>query len=694
LSRRRAEGGDHFPERCRRGAGGAGRDAASSSQAREDLRRLADEQAALRRVATLVARGVPGSEVFAAVTEEVAWLFGADFAGMSRYESDDTRIVVARWPKDLDHLRVDTRLPIFDGVNLARLVMQTGQPARIDDWDATSGASADIIRELGVRSSVGSPIVVGGRLWGVLSVDSRRLNAFPRDTERRLASFAELVATAVANTQVRADLGRLADEQAGLRRVATLVAEGTSPGEVFAALAREIGLVLGLPLVGMFRYEGDGSVTVVGAMGEHPFRPGSNWPVGGGGMAAVVRGSGRAVRVESGVGGEGVGFGMGVAAPIVVDGQVWGVVCAGAAGRGVVVPVDGERRLSEFTALVATAISNAQAREDLRRLADEQAALRRLATLVAQDAEPRVVFDAVCEETGRVLGASSVELACVGADGVSVMMAGWRAGDGGGVGVGSEVAAAVVVEGRVWGALSAAGGRDRLRAGTEVRLAGFAELIATAVSNAAARAELVDSRVRIVEAADEQRRRVVRDLHDGAQSRLIHTVIALERARGQEGVPVGVREFVEEGLMHAHAAIGELRDLAHGIHPAMLTHNGLAAAVEVLGDRAPVVVRVDIPGERYPMAVESAAYFVAAEALTNVVKYADASLVAITATRTAGRLRLVVEDDGVGGAVLQPGAGLAGVGDRLAALDGELSIDSPPGGGTRIRADIPLPAAQ
>jgi signal transduction histidine kinase len=227
-----------------------------------------------------------------------------------------------------------------------------------------------------------------------------------------------------------------------------------------------------------------------------------------------------------------------------------------------------------------------------------------------------------------------------------------------------------------------------------VRLAGFAELIATAVSNAAARAELVDSRVRIVEAADEQRRRVVRDLHDGAQSRLIHTVIALERARGQEGVPVGVREFVEEGLMHAHAAIGELRDLAHGIHPAMLTHNGLAAAVEVLGDRAPVVVRVDIPGERYPMAVESAAYFVAAEALTNVVKYADASLVAITATRIAGRLRLVVEDDGVGGAVLQPGAGLAGVGDRLAALDGELSIDSPPGGGTRIRADIPLPAAQ
>jgi signal transduction histidine kinase len=402
--------------------------------------------------------------------------------------------------------------------------------------------------------------------------------------------------------------------------------------------------------------------------------------------------------------------------------------------------MDAERRLSQFTALVATAISNSQAREDLSQLAHEQAALRRLATLVAQAAEPRVVFDAVCEETGRLLGASSVNLDRFTADGLDVTMAGWSvrevhvpagtrmALDGDSVrslvrdtaaparfdsyehasgelgdlirrlGIRSEVGAPVVVEGRVWGALVAASdGPDQLPAGTELRLAGFAELIATAISNGAARSELLASRVRIVEAADEQRRRVVRDMHDGAQSRLIHTVIALERAQvhaqAYDDVAPEVRELVEEGLMHARSAINELRELAHGIHPAILTNKGLAAAIEVLADRTPLPVELDIPDERFPNAVESAAYFVAAEALTNVVKYARASTARIEGARTPAGLRLVVEDDGVGGARRAPGGGLAGLGDRVAALDGVLAIDSPPGGGTRIRAEIPVPTA-
>jgi signal transduction histidine kinase len=144
--------------------------------------------------------------------------------------------------------------------------------------------------------------------------------------------------------------------------------------------------------------------------------------------------------------------------------------------------------------------------------------------------------------------------------------------------------------------------------------------------------------------------------------------------------------------MHARLAIGELRELAHGIHPAILTHGGLAAAVEVLADNTPLPVQLGIAEERYPTPVESAAYFVAAEALTNVVKYARASTARVSATRTAAGLHLVVEDDGVGGAERAMGGGLAGLGDRLAALDGVLGIDSPPGGGTRISADIPLQA--
>jgi signal transduction histidine kinase len=542
---------------------------------------------------------------------------------------------------------------------------------------------------------------------------------------------------------VRQDRRRLADEQAALRRVAALVAEGVTPAEVFAAVAREVAVVLKLPAAGIYRYEPDGTATMVGSSGELAFAPGTNWPLDGPSPPSLVRGTGRPARIDdyadvAGAIGEAAARGgvkAAVGVPIVVDGELWGIVAAGA-DRRELLPPDAERRLGQFTALVAAAISNSQAREDLRRLADEQAALRRLATLVARAAEPQVVFDAVCEETGRLLGACSVTLARSASDGVNRAIASWserdphaRPGqrlprdrdgvmtlvrdtaapgrfesDGGAptpsadgarrLGVRSSVGAPVVVEGRVWGALIAARvGPDRLPAGTEHRLASFAELIATSVSNAAARSELVASRVRIVEAADEQRRRVVRDLHDGAQERLVHAIIALQRAHDGDDVPPHVRSLVEQGVTHVRSAIGELRELAHGIHPEILTQRGLAAALQPLADRAPLLVEIEILDERYPAPVESAAYFVTAEALTNVAKYARASTARITGTRTPAGLSLVVEDDGVGGAKRTPGRGLAGLRDRLAALDGVLTVDSPLGGGTRIRAEIPLGAA-
>jgi signal transduction histidine kinase len=564
---------------------------------------------------------------------------------------------------------------------------------------------------------------------------------FSDRADDRVADFTSAVATAISHSQAREDLRRLADEQAALRRVATLVAEGATPEEVFAAVAREVALVLRLPLVGMYRYEPDGTVTAIGSFGAHPFQPGTNWPLDGPTGASLVRRTGRPARVEdyaaiSGTLAEAAaraGFRSGVSTPIVVDGEVWGVVAACTDQRQPL-PADAERRLSQFTALVATAISNTQAREDLRLLADEQAALRRLATLVAQGAEPNVVFDAVCQETGRVLGARSVNLAHFTSDGSNLTMAGWSvravhvpAGtrlplqgdsvstlvrdtaapgrfdsyDGASgeladllrrLGIRSEVGAPVVVQGRVWGVLIAASdGPDPLPHDTEHRLGNFAELIATAVSNAAARSELVASRVRIVEAADEQRRRVVRDLHDGAQQRLVHTIFVLQRAHDHADLPPDLRQLLDSGLTHAHAAISELRELAHGIHPAILTHDGLAPAIRALADRAPLPVEVEIPRERYPAPVESVAYFVAAEALTNVAKYARSSTARITATRTPAGLRLVVEDDGAGGAQGAPGGGLCGLRDRLAALGGRLAVDSPPGAGTRISAEIPLP---
>ena len=203
------------------------------------------------------------------------------------------------------------------------------------------------------------------------------------------------------------------------------------------------------------------------------------------------------------------------------------------------------------------------------------------------------------------------------------------------LGIRSEVGAPVVVDGEAWGALIA--GTDQpepLPTGTEHRLAGFAELIATAVSNATTRSELLASRARIVTAADEQRRRVVRDLHDGAQQRLVNAVITLQLAKSLGEAPPELARLVGEALEHTSAAIEELRELAHGIHPALLTSRGLAAAVEAIADRTQLPVHVDIPHRRYPAVVESAAYFVVAEALTNVVKYADASTVRVTATES------------------------------------------------------------
>ncbi|HEY6762768.1 MAG TPA: PAS domain-containing protein [Baekduia sp.] len=204
--------------------------------------------------------------------------------------------------------------------------------------------------------------------------------------------------------------------------------------------------------------------------------------------------------------------------------------------------------------------------------------------------------------------------------------------------------------------------------------------------------EVRASRARIVDAADEQRRRLVRDLHDGAQSGLVRVVLSLELALRSGEVPGEARALVDDALGDARAAISELRELAHGIHPPVLAHSGLPAAVAALADRAPVPVRIDITSERYPQSVESAAYFVAAEALTNIAKYAQASSARVAATRADGRLVLTIDDDGVGGAELSAGSGLAGLVDRLAALDGTLTVSSPRGQGTRVRAEIPLAA--
>jgi signal transduction histidine kinase len=259
------------------------------------------------------------------------------------------------------------------------------------------------------------------------------------------------------------------------------------------------------------------------------------------------------------------------------------------------------------------------------------------------------------------------------------------------VGIRSAVATPIVVEGRLWGAMIVLSWQaEPLPADTESRVGEFTELVATAIASIQARAELAASRARIVVAADEERRRVVRDLHDGAQQRLVATTITLKTAQralqnGEQDVPA----LLTEALDNAEKANVELRELAHGILPGALTRGGLRAGVAALASRMPVPIEIDVPVDRLPAAVEATAYFVVAEALTNVAKHARASHAEVTARIEDGTLAVHVRDDGMGGA--QPdGSGVLGLADRLAAVDGQLRVESPTDGGTLITAAIPI----
>jgi signal transduction histidine kinase len=263
-------------------------------------------------------------------------------------------------------------------------------------------------------------------------------------------------------------------------------------------------------------------------------------------------------------------------------------------------------------------------------------------------------------------------------------------------GDGAAVTAPIVVAGRTWGIIVAAFTHpDAVRPDTEARMARFTELVATAVANAQGRAELTASRRRIVETADETRRRIERDLHDGAQQRLVHTVITLELARTALSDNGPSAQLVDQALEHAQRAIAETRELAQGIHPAVLSRFGLVPALEDIVQRSPVPVTLEAHVDRrLPPSVEVAAYFVVSEALTNVAKHANASSARVSLDLRNGVLWLEICDDGVGGADPARGSGLLGLKDRVEAHDGTLNLESRPGEGTRLEIALPVPAAE
>ncbi len=711
-----------------------------ASEAR--YRQVAEEQASLRQVATLVAQGVAAVEVFAAVARETKRILEFDTATLLRLEPDGM-VTVSGSVATLPLLTVvgDRKAPLAGGV--VDRVLRTGRPARIDGFEGTPGSPGDELNALGYGGAAAAPIFVEGRLWGVLRAAWSKERSVSPSSENRLLQFSELIATALANAEAREELRRVAEEQAALRRVATLVAKGVSPEEVFAAVAEEVGLALGSDFTGMSRYNGDGTATVLGEWTRTDVPPpmaiGERFDLSGQNVTTLVAQTGLPARVDNYEATSGTwadaarvwGFGSCAGVPIIVEDRPWGVVSVANSGT-VILPESTEARLIGFTDMVATAIANAQTRDELRTIADEQVALGRVATLVAQGEAPAAVFAAVAEQIGHLLSTDDALVARFEADDSVTIVASWTAtgeplpvghrrhvesGEGvtplvretnrparvdspttyySELGIESAVAAPITVEGQLWGIVGVAlRGPKPAPPDTEERLAAFTGIVAIAIANAESRGELLASRARIVAAADGARRRIEQDLHDGAQQRLVSLGLQLRKAQAtmSPGLAAQLDPFAD-GL---NGALDELVELARGIHPPILTQGGLEPALKALSRRSAVPVEATLhTGGRLPEPVEIAAYYVVSEALTNATKHAHATAVAITVEADAEDhvLRIAVRDDGVGGADFTRGTGLVGLKDRVDALSGRIFLESRPGSGTGLRVELPIPGSK
>jgi signal transduction histidine kinase len=454
------------------------------------------------------------------------------------------------------------------------------------------------------------------------------------------------VSTAIANAQARDDLRRLADEQAALRRVATLVASGEAPEAVFRAVTEEVNGLLGLDSCLVWRQ----------GTGPMPRRDGQ------------------------------------VAVPIRDGRQLWGAILVEETDEQPLAP-DAEEELSRFAELATMSIANARARDELRRVADEQAALRRVATLVAESAEPAAVFAAVAEEVGRLFSAVRAYVARYDDDEHEIVTATWDAANTAGViETGTSVAASITVAGSPWGVVRVASTvHHPLPPGTQDRLAGFTELVATAIANAEAQAELTASRARMVTSADDTRRRIERDLNEGPQQQL--SSLALQLRSIQKRIPPdgdGLAAELVSIVAGLRSALEELQVYARGIHPAFLSEGGLEPALKTLTRRARVPVDLRVQARRrLPEPVEVAAYYVVSEALTNAAKHAQATGVTID-VEADNLLRVRIQDDGIGGAVFTRGSGLVGLRDRVEALGGRIALASESGSGTALSVELPL----
>jgi signal transduction histidine kinase len=535
-----------------------------------------------------------------------------------------------------------------------------------------------------------------------------------------------------------------------LRRATSLIAQGASPTEVFSLLAEDLVRCPTVDIAAMFRFDADGSVVLVGRHvaqsaddllrrlildGDAATVPQlgstSGSMEGYGSAAGAVAAHLRRLSVHSPV-----------VAPIVVDDTVWGLLVAGSS-RDRANRQNAGFALGDCADLVATTIGIAAARKELQAgregldvLVTQQQALRRLATMVAGGVSPDECFAAVAEEMANCLGVDKAEVFRYEDDGAAVAVAcqvisgiahlavgepiasddhkiatellrsGFASITGRGVstpvavrerlrdlGVGSLAGAPIVVDGRLWGmAVVGSNESTTLPLDTKDRIAEFADLVAAYIAASTTRAELIASRARMVAAADQARRRLERDLHDGAQQRLVSMQLKL-RATATD-VPdelTGLKAELADLAADLTEVTKELQQISRGIHPAVLSKGGLVPALKALANRSAIPTTANIAvGGSLSQPVEVAAYYIVAEALTNAAKHSHATHVSVTAYDDDTTLHLSVSDNGIGGAIAGKGSGLTGLDDRVKGLGGMLTITSIAGTGTSLDVTIPI----
>ena len=705
--------------------------ALANAQANDELRERAREQSELLEVAEIAAAGADEPRVYAAIVQAASAALEGLPTMLIRFVDDGAAEVLAPLGENADISPVGRRIHV-DDTSVTAQVQRTGRPARIDDYREPPGKEGAL--RVGLRGSVGVPMTVGGRPWGVLAASSSH-GPLPSTTEHRLSLFAGTGAAAIAGAQARGELLDLAKNQAALRRVAELAAGDAPVHEVLHVIAQEASDLAEVEFGMVLRFDDSDGGNQIVALAGAPDGFVEGMRTSGSGDSAVQRvwRTGHPARVEDLGLLDGLwpqmahaqGFTTSLGVPVVIRGGLWGavIVVGGPTGFSQLM----EEHLSRFAELGATAVSAADAREELRLMADEHAAVRRVAELVARGAALEEVFRAVAVETSALLGgvpssllrydetdaayvvaASNPQTALTGrvfaasddnrvledvhrkGQLVRIDAVNAQADSPNDVDEKVRLAVPVTVEEHIWGALAVRSRGAALPTGSKERLVPFAELAAVAIVNAETKAKLTASRARVVATADETQRRLERDVHDGAQQRLVHTVIALKMAKDALQAGESPVDLLNDALTHAERASRELRDIVRGILPASLTRGGLRTGLESLVADLALPVQLQVTAPRLSTQIETTAYFIVAEAITNVIKHAQASRATVTVSVQNRTLVIDVSDNGIGGADIRNGTGLTGLLDRVEAGNGTLTLTSQPGGGTTVAAKLPL----